>query len=92
MLASVSNASLYHNANAPSRQKAMTGKQISQAAVEPEWGRLADVAKILNVAPSTATKFLNKQRAAGNIGELHRRFHLPTIRYLAIQASMEADS
>ena len=48
--------------------------------------------EILGCSRATVMRLLDKWQAAGKIGKLRRKFHLPTVRELAIQASFEGNS
>ena len=61
------------------------------AAVEPEWVGRQVLANILGLSPATVTRLIAEWRAAGKIGKLKRKFHLPTVRRLALEASFESD-
>ncbi len=67
-------------------------QEIPTAGLQPDWGDLDAVAAILACGRTTAWEHLNEWRGRGLIGKLHRKFHLDTVRRLAIAASMEGNS
>jgi len=54
-----------------------------------DWGGVAAVAAILDVSETTAKHRIAEWRAAGKLGKLGRKFHLPTVRRVAIEMSFE---
>lgn len=59
--------------------------------VEAEYASIATISEKLGLPAGTVKSLLCEWRAAGKIGKLKRKYHLPTVRRLALAASFKSD-